>query len=884
MKRFVIIIFLCLPILSLAQKQRGRDSAIIVAKREFSNLRFAYAIPFYKRHLFHHSDDTDALKDLGYCYKINNQYDSALLYYEKASLLGEVKDNVLAELYANMGMYEKAVKAYDALLAGNNIDSSSSIYKLYKTRQLGFYNHVVYSKDSIDYNLYYLKVNTPMNEFSPTLLDSGFVFESNRGHRVRRNEEFGWDAKPFSQLFFQSYKQNLRIENSKGYAWTEKKIRRSITDYTLISVNDNNIFSPNFDLKRYEYNDIVKVPFLSEQFKISKGNFGSISFTKDGKEAYFTKNQKINRGISELEIWTAKRKNNKDWSKFTKLSINEKGTSIFHPAISDDGTKLYFATDREGGFGGTDIYVTEKQTDGKWGKPVNAGEMINTAGNELFPTYYGGYLYFSSNGHGGLGGLDVFKYLPEQNIVENVGAPVNSNKDDLGYSRSGIGGYFSSNRYGSDDIFEFEYDPKERVKLYGKTVINKLPRKDAQVKLYHLDSDRMIDSALTDSAGKYMLMGRKNNQYKITIDDREGHRLTKNISTENEDKDLGEFDLSNEDDGKDISQFNLSKEEVGIVDAVNKKLATKRQEVYEEVAGNDYEKFVVYYELDKYELTKNDEIVLNELVKRLNSQKELNAIIGSFTDCSADFDYNIKLSNKRSAAVTRYLIDMGIAAGRIVESYYGKRYLVKQCEDNQYDVTEQLANRRSEVFLTTNKKDTWESLNKKEIYPVTLYSKDIERSESLYNTSKGRRAYNIQNEQAVTADTKNYDRLNSAASDKAQEVNTTDTLIFAVFFNLDQYDLQNSFGTLSGIKDLMNVFKEYQCVISGHTDNEGNALYDQKLSERRAISVKNYFISYNVNPSRLKVVGYGSTRPSSDYNYDMEEGWKNRRVEIRLFR
>jgi len=869
MKPFVIIIFLCLPILSLAQKRGGRDSAVVVAKREFANLRYAYAIPFYKRHLLNHSDDADALKELGYCYKINNQYDSALRYYEKASLLGEVTDNVLAELYANMGMYEKAVKVYDVLLSGDNIDTSSSNYKLYKTRQKGFYNHFVYSQDSIDYNLYYLKVNTPMNEFSPVLLDSGFVFESNRGHRVRRNKEFGWDAKPFSQLFFQHSKQNLRVENSKQSTWAEKKIRRSTTDYTLNSVNDNNIFSPNFDLKRYKYNDLVKVPFLSERFQIRKGNYGSISFTKDGKEAYFTKNQKVNHGISELEIWTAKRKKNNDWSKFTKLSINEKGTSIFHPAISEDGTKLYFATDQDGGFGGTDIYVTVKQSDGKWSTPVNAGETINTAGNELFPTYYGGYLYFSSNGHGGLGGLDVFKYLPELNRVENVGAPVNSNKDDLGYSKIGTGGYFSSNRYGSDDIFEFEYDPKERIKLYGKTVINKLARKDVQVKLYNINRDRIVDSTLTDSAGKYMLVGRRNNQYKVNIDDGEGHQITKDITTESSDKDLGQFDLM---------------DDVTNVNADRNKLTEKRKEIYKEVAGKDAKKFVVYYDLDKSGLTKNDKTVLNELVKQLKNKKELNAVIGSFTDCSADIDYNIKLSNKRSAAVTKYLRDMGIAAGRIVESHYGKNYLVKQCEDNKYDITEQLANRRSEVFVTTNKNDTWERLNKKEPDPVTLYSKDIERPEYLSTPKKGGRVYRIQDDETVTADTKNYDQLDRNSSDKIQDVNNTDTLVFAVFFNLDQYDLANSFGTLAGLKDLMNAFKEYQCIISGHTDNEGSALYDQKLSERRANTVKNYFISYNVNPSRLKIVGYGSTRPASSYNKDMEEGWKNRRVEIRLFR
>ncbi len=870
MKKIIVIILLCLPMLSMANKG-GRDSAIVVAKREFGNMRYAYAIPFYKRHVTNHPDDADAFKDLGYCYKINNQYDSAVYFYEKAFELGGVNDNILAELYATIGQYEKAVKAYDTLLVGDNVDTTSITYKLYKTRQRGFYNYTAYFQDTVDYKLYYLKVNTPMNEYSPSILDSGFVFESNRGKKVRKRDEFGWDGKSFTRLYFQSTRQNLRVNEIQSSVWSDKKIRKSISDYTNSSVNDNNVFNPRFDFKDYNYKEQMHVPLLDNSFK-AKGNYGSITFTKDGKEAYFTKNEKVKNGISQLEIWTAKRSGKSDWNKFKKLNINEKGSSIFHPAITDDGSRLYFSSDQESGFGGTDIYYSEKESDGKWGPAINAGETINTAGNELFPTFYEGVLYFSSNGHGGLGGLDVFRYLPNENVVDNVGAPINSSRDDLGYSRKGEGGYFSSNRYGSDDVFEYEYDAKQ-IKILGKTLVNKVTKEGVSMKLYSIDKERVVDSTVTDAMGQYSLKGRPFNRYQLQIDDKNGHTMSKDVITEGGDKDMGELDVAPAPEVT-IPEEIVPEEQQGVVSRTERGIEN-------EVTPATAKKFVVYYDLDKSFLTKNDKAVLNELVVQMKQRKELNAVIGSFTDCSADIDYNIKLSNKRSAAVTRYLKDMGIAAGRIVESHYGKNYLVKQCEEGRYNVTEQLANRRSEIFVSEDKRKKWDVLNSEYVDPATYYSKDIEQPENLSNPSVNRRINAIQTE----INNEYLGKEDNAMDDgKAQGKGLGDTILFVVYFNVGQYDLSNSFGTLSGLKDLMRAFKEYRCVLTGHTDNEGDATFDRKLSELRVATVRNYFVSYNIDLSRIKTIIYGSSKPAVVTDKNSDDSWKNRRVEVRLYK
>jgi outer membrane protein OmpA-like peptidoglycan-associated protein len=243
---------------------------------------------------------------------------------------------------------------------------------------------------------------------------------------------------------------------------------------------------------------------------------------------------------------------------------------------------------------------------------------------------------------------------------------------------------------------------------------------------------------------------------------------------------------------------------------------------------------------------------------------------------------------------------MGIAAGRIVESHYGKNYLVKQCEENQYDVTEQLVNRRSEIFVTENKKKSWDKLNKEVDEPATIYSKDIERPELMSTPRKdGRgRARDIRkgknsDDQASAEDTRGLSeqameqeeevQVESGANNKSESASMMDgdTIVFVIYFNVNEYDLGNSFGTLSGLKDLMKTFPDYQCILAGHTDNEGSASSDQKLSDRRANTVKNYFISYNINPARLKSIGYGSSKPAAKTK---AAGWKNRRVEVRLYR
>lgn len=197
---------------------------------------------------------------------------------------------------------------------------------------------------------------------------------------------------------------------------------------------------------------------------------GIATFNSDFTEIYFTRSrknamteQKEKDKLYPLEIMHAQNPNDSAWSALEELPFNSDSYSVAHPALSPDGKRLFFSSDMPGGFGGRDLYFSEKM-DGHWGMPVNLGPFINTEGDEVFPYYQGNRLYFASEGHLGLGGMDIFFADDLGNgdwgEVENLGAPVNSPFDDYGIviKPNGQSGYFTSNRpggAGSDDIYSF---------------------------------------------------------------------------------------------------------------------------------------------------------------------------------------------------------------------------------------------------------------------------------------------------------------------------------------------------------------------------------------------------------------------------------------------
>ncbi len=252
----------------------------------------------------------------------------------------------------------------------------------------------------------------------------------------------------------------------------EKKLLTGILD---IWIDDN--FMAIWKSKRNEDGTLTTPEVFSENIT-TKFHEGPLCFNKSGDRVYFTRNdfkrgnrRNNSKGIMKLQVYTST-KDGDDWSKPSSMNFNTKEYEEAHPALTPDGRRLFFSSDREGGFGGMDLYVVEFN-DGEWSAPANLGENINTAGNDVFPYVHDdGTLYFASNGWEGLGGLDLYEAkVGTDNSwtgVDNIGTPFNSPKDDFGLimNETKTEGYLSSARdggHGQDDIYSWKRPSSEVI-------------------------------------------------------------------------------------------------------------------------------------------------------------------------------------------------------------------------------------------------------------------------------------------------------------------------------------------------------------------------------------------------------------------------------------
>ena len=416
-KQFLLlIIMLAMSIHALQAQSRKQKGLLKLAQQEYKNLRFAYAIPAFKQYLSLKKNDTTALVQLGNCYQKVNQYDSAVKYFDLAVAVGVRYNSDMAEIHAILGHYDKATLIYKQL-----IDSNKT--KLADARYFGFTNVINMLQDSLDFNIFNTKINTKWNELNGVLFNNGLVYESNQFtnsikrkkffllnllHSNRSNNipEFAWDGAGFSQLYFYSNIDSLRTDIASIGNWNEKSPLINYTDYSSNTPNDTKKIISSYGIQKTDsfLNQTVQ---KFDVFARDRMNIGAVSFTADGKKAYYTRNQKKTLNVYQLEIWEATQIEG-NWVNAKRMFFNNPKFSFFHPAITPDGKRLYYVSDDNSGQGGTDIYYIDQNEDGSWKNTVNLGQDINTAGNELFPTFYEGNLFISSNGHPGLGFLDIY--------------------------------------------------------------------------------------------------------------------------------------------------------------------------------------------------------------------------------------------------------------------------------------------------------------------------------------------------------------------------------------------------------------------------------------------------------------------------------------------
>ncbi len=374
----------------------------------------------------------------------------------------------------------------------------------------------------------------------------------------------------------------------------------------------------------------------------SDADEGIISFSPDGQTMYLTKARRAPDSDTSVEIYTSRR-SDATWSAPQKFEITADTLSAFgHPAVSPDGTYLYFSSDMPGGFGGKDIWRINLKS--QVGSLENMGEQINTPGDEMFPyVRTDSLLYFSSDGHPGFGGLDLFRArlnsTGQRWSVENMGLPMNSSGDDFGITfGAGESGFFSSNRKdarGYDNIYSFEL-PDLKITISG-WVLDKdeEPVPNAIIRIVGSDGSNQKEIAKNDGSFSFRL------QRGVKYVMKAGAKGYLNVKQE--------FESGSEEEDADYAvDFILA--------AVNKP----------QVVEN------IFYDFDKATLRPESEKALDEMVQMLNENPNVTIEMGAHTDRKGSDEYNVNLSNRRAKSVVDYLIGHGINSERLTWKGYGE--------------------------------------------------------------------------------------------------------------------------------------------------------------------------------------------------------------------
>ena len=671
MRTVILTSILICFVLSL-NAQTKNEKLFKMATNEYKNLRFAYAIPLFKESLKEDPKNIDALIFLANSYKINNQYDSAIKYFELGKALGANTGNNLVELYANKGDYKNALK-------------DKSLISINENRYRGFENVYPYKIDSLDYTLHYLNVNTSFNENSVVPYNNSIVFESNRSNKIKGSNEFGWDAAAFSKLYTTNNLALISWDSVKTNEWVEKTPTIALTDLTTPTSNDNTTFSKKYDFKNRLFNDEGVVLF--DKDLSAKYNVGAISFTADSATAYFTRNLVNTNKVYQLEIWSATKVAGV-WINLTKLSFNKNDASFAHPSISADGNTLYLISDQEGGQGGTDIYYTKKDANGQWGSLVNAGTVVNTSGNELYPTLSEGDLYFSSNGHAGLGGLDIYKAIAKDgkiSYIENLGYPINSSMDDMSYSKKNSKGYFVSNRYGSDDILSFDYK-LVKILLKGKVELSDGTKPVIKVNLFN-NANTLLETVNTDLNGFYSVYVRPNRLFQIQAIEPKGNKADAAIDSKGY---SGNAEIGYTKSLNTII-INMPPPPSPIVEKVSFK------NIIDSLKALTQDYVVLHHDFDRLTLERSHKPAYIKLQNRIKQLKGARIVVVSAADCKGTDEYNEKLSARRSAYLTKNLQSKA-KKNIYVSLHVGERILAEPC-DEKASRKQQLENRYSYIFI-----------------------------------------------------------------------------------------------------------------------------------------------------------------------------------------
>ncbi len=628
MRHLFILLFLIFIGTSCSQK---------LAEANYKKGHFDRAITLYKNG-YKETDGERSFK-IAEAYRRSNRLKEAATYYNNAQKAGFENESLpyyFARALKANEQYDAAKQTLSDYVVKPNTDKR---FKELAQKELAHFDRLEEIRNTSNY--YRVKnldeLNTPFTEYAPVIKDN--------------------------QLFFTSNRTVTKIYNATGTPFTD-----------IYKVKTK---GANVDLRTLEA--------LDGAINHTDTNEGSIAIGPDGSYIVFAKgNNGKATGNAEVNLYFTRFRNGQ-WLDPRPAACNDPDAWDSTPALDPDGNTLYFASTREGGYGGADLYSAQLNRRGRWVDVKNLGPEINTAGDEMFPfVSEDGRLYFSSDGHGGFGNLDLFVASRERGriVVENLGEPMNSPSDDFSlYEYDLTRGFFSSNRpggSGDDDIYTFvNDDPDLKIVNYfleGITMTTddggkQITLPNTKVSLLTTDGE-VIAESFTGADAKFKFRVYTEENYSLLSEKSDYFATRKPFSTI----------------GKSVDKADLK----DFITNVNFETSIMMERIVLEkaIVLND-----IFYDLDKAEIRPDAAVVLDSLVRLMNDNPDIYIELGSHTDARADDDYNMDLSNRRAKSAVQYMIKNGVKPERLVAKGYGETALVIK---NAKTEEEHQRNRRTE--------------------------------------------------------------------------------------------------------------------------------------------------------------------------------------------
>jgi len=627
------------------------QNALYIGEDLMKAKRFEEAIPYLSK-VAEKKNNAEAMYKLGICYLKLKDYEQAAVNFANAHRT-DPQLAIAAYYYAQVLM---SAEKYD--------DAKSIARKFLASSELNF-NDIVASCDSSmlwianpedDYKIFPVnELNTEYSEFGLIDLEENyFLFSTNRPLEI--------------------IESNTVQGKNKFFKLVETKRNA-----------DGKLFSEatSFDMARKSKYHMA-TPIISQD-----GNTMIVSLSENNIQGA--------DNIRNLDLYSCSREVG-GWTDPKPLNINSNGYSSSHPYLSEDGNMLYFISNRPGGYGGYDIYRSKRNGE-DWSKPENIGPNVNTAGNEFYPAIKYNKLYFSSEGHFGMGGLDIFESTISDDGLhystpKNLKSPLNSSKDDFAiYFKSNEEiprGYFSSNReggLGADDIYEFSFvESLSPIYLLSIKVVDganprKLGLSSASVSVTEPNTGLPANKMKIDDKRYFAL--NEGVQYRVKAS-KDGY-LTTGLDIVPE-KDLVKTDS--------VLLSSGYPKQYGYLTEPQEIVAQPKQ------LNRVYSLNNIYYELDKADLLDEAKNELDKLLIILRENPDISIQINSHCDSRGNDDYNLELSQRRAQSVVDYLLTRGITLGRLKAKGFGETKLLNKCSNGRKCSEAQHAfNRRTEFQI-----------------------------------------------------------------------------------------------------------------------------------------------------------------------------------------